>query len=182
MSFKRTNGPFKKVTGNSIDYGFDPATKVTVVEDEWTKTKERQGRLRKKIDRLKGFGLGPNDKIIQIYEDEAKMSNMEYEYELKQEDKQRKEYLDNTPMREEVVNHIYNWFDEHGDRLKENDKIPAGDALDIPMLLRMEMDLLGILGNKPYMTQKEYDFGLYSPLIDGIVSKLLEERKENNGE
>ena len=138
---------------------------MVIVEDELSRTKKSQEFFISRAKRMKELGapsaLIENDlRLSKMSHREIKLEKREY---AEWREKQKKEFTRNNPMREEVVNTIFKWFDEHGNKLE-------GIELRSRILLNMKMHPLS------FMTEEEFDMDLYSPLIDGVVEQLLEQR------
>lgn len=138
---------------------------MVIIEDELSRTKKSQEFFINRAKRMKE--LGASSALIENDLRLSKMSHRQIKVEerenLEWREKQEKEFAAKNPMREEVVNTIFKWFDEHGNKIE-------GIKLRSQVLLNIEMDPLS------FMTEEEFNMDLYSPLIDGIVDRLLEQR------
>ena len=136
---------------------------VEIIEDELSRTKESQAYHAGQAKALEAFGAPLS--VIEYEKRLSKMSHSQVQFEKQKErefdEKKKQDYAAENPMREEVVETIFKWFDEHGDSLTRLE-------LDSTIRFNMKMNPL------TFMTEEEFDMDLYNPLTDGLRQQLWE--------
>ena len=142
------------------------------IEDELSRTRKFREERQKRITKLKELGVP--DVIIEYEEYLATLTHKGYLNHIAQiekEEKQKKiEYAKNNKLNETVVKNIFKWFDKNGD------SIPL-DVFDSQVLTDRIIDPLGPdIG----MSEEDYKYDLYTPLIRGLIDQLIKNRTKIN--
>ena len=137
-----------------------------IEEDEITRTRKHREEFESRVNQLKELGAPQI-----IIDEEIMISQMthkgyeNYKAQRKKEAKEeRKNWIKNNPMRKEVVENIFTWFDNT--ELSESDK--DGLLCGCGMCLGIIMDPCGYhIG----MTKEEFEYDLYRDLIKGLAEE-----------
>lgn len=135
--------------------------------DRTRKFREEREKIVKSLKQLNAPQIIINDEI-----EISKMSHKEYQNYIRQEkeesEREREEWIKNNPMREEVVNNIFDSFECDNYNENELEMIACGCGICLGQSLDPLGDHIG-------MTQEEYYYDLYKPLITSIAKKKLED-------
>jgi len=140
-----------------------------VVEDFETREKEFNERTAQQY--YLSRDSGSPDAIVQHQKKFHDMSYTDYLVNLANSEKERKAekkaYFDTHKMNEDMVDKMYNWFDKNESKIEK-----------IHLEVRAVFDnLMSPLGDYFNMSNDDYNFGLYDPIVNSLKEELIKKRR-----
>ena len=140
-----------------------------VVEDEATRAREWNKEMEKRYERCKR--IDAPDIILQNAKEFHDMSYTDYLVNLANSKKERKAekkaYFDTHKIEKDMVDKMYNWFDKNESKIEK-----------IHLEVRAVFDnLMHPLGDYFNMSNDDYNFGLYDPIVNSLKEELIKKRR-----